>query len=71
MKKILIIEDDVSIADIVSNIDVMKLLSDGEIVCFDTPGEYNDMKKEGVSYYLIQEEKLAELRKICISNFSV
>ncbi len=63
------IKTNVSLADIVSNIDVMSLLSDGEINCYDTPGEYNDMQKEGVSYYIIKDENLNELRNICMSYF--
>ena len=46
----------VTIADIVSNIGVMKMLkSNASIECYDAPGHYNDMEKEGISYYIIEE----------------
>ena len=65
------IKTNVSLADIVSNIDVMKLLSSGSVNCYDTPGEYNDMQKEGVSYYIIKDKNLNELRQICTTFFKI
>jgi len=65
------IKTNVSLADIVSNIDVMKLLSSGNVNCYDTPGEYNDMQKEGVSYYIIKDKNLNELREICTRFFEI
>ncbi len=65
------IKTNVSLADIVSNIDVMKLLSSGSVNCYDTPGEYNDMQKEGVSYYIIKDKNLNELREICTRFFEI
>lgn len=65
------IKTNVSLSDIVSNIDVMQLLSDGEVQCFDPPGHFNDMRKDGISYYIIEDESLNEYRSLCISHFSI
>ncbi len=65
------VKTNVSFADIASNIDIMKLIkSDDDIRCFDTPGEFNDMKKDGISYYIVEEKNLDSLRNICIDYFS-
>lgn len=65
------LESNVTIQDVTSNIAVMKMISDGsQIEIFDVPGEFNDMRKEGVSYYLIRNEHLAELREICKTYFN-
>lgn len=66
------IETNVTISDIVSNIGVAKILKDGgQIETFDCPGEYNDMEKEGISYYLIEDEHLNEFRNICKTHFKI
>ena len=49
----------------------MKIISDGgTIESFETPGAFNDMRKEGVSYYLIYNSNLAKLREICGDHFN-
>ncbi len=60
----------VTVGDIVSNAFVFNMLkNDGQIECVEVPGEYNDMEKDGVSYYLIEDESLTELREICAGQF--
>lgn len=62
----------VSFDDIVSNIDVMQMLSSSsQIECFDTPGEYNDIKRERISYYIIENEHLDDLKSICKKHFEI
>lgn len=62
----------VSFDDIMSNIDVLQMLSsDEQIVIYETPGQYNDMEKEGVSYYIIEGDNLRQLRAICNENFKI
>lgn len=64
------LETNVTFKDIVSNISVMQMLvDDSQIECIEVPGEFNDMKKEGVSYYLIVNEDLEQLRSICAEYF--
>jgi len=64
------VQTNVTLADIVSNIGVMKMLkSDMSIECHECPGNYNDMHKEGISYYLIENKDLNSLRKLCYVNF--
>lgn len=61
----------VTLGDLLSNISVAKMISEDEqINCFEIPGDYNDMEKEGVCYYLIEGEALVELRSICEEYFS-
>ena len=62
----------VSFDDIVSNIDVMQMLSSSsQVECFDIPGEYNDMTREKVSYYLIEDKDLDALKDICKTHFKI
>lgn len=66
------VQTNVSLSDILSNIDVVRILSsDGGIACFDAPGKFNDMQKEGVSYYIIKDDDLNELRNLCLTHFSI
>ncbi len=60
------LESNVTFKDIASNIVVMQMITDNtQIECIDVPGQFNDMKKEGVSYYIIQNEDLNELQNLC------
>lgn len=64
------VKTNITFRDIVENITVMQMITDeSQIRTFETPGTFNDMKKEGVSYYLIKGKHLSELRTICIDNF--
>ena len=64
------IETNVTMSDIVSNLSIMSMISDeSQIECIETPGTYNDMKKDGISYYLIEDEYLDELQSICAKKF--
>ncbi len=64
------LKTNISISDIVTNVGVMKMLkSDATIECYDCPGGYNDMHKEGISYYIIENKDLNQLRKLCYVNF--
>ena len=64
------VKTNVTISDIVSNIGVMKMLkAETTIECLECPGNYNDMHKEGISYYLIEDKELNSLRKLCYVNF--
>ena len=65
------LETNVTFKDIASNISVMQMLTDpSQIECIEVPGEFNDMKKDGVSYYLILNEDLEQLRSICAEYFN-
>lgn len=59
-------QTDITPAVAAQNLALVKKLSDGatQIQNLDTPGQYNDMKKEGVSYYLIDQKELQALCKI-------
>lgn len=64
------VKTNVSLMDVLSNLYVLKLLSDGgTIECIDVPGHYNDMQKEGVSYYLLEGDDVEELKKLCSGSF--
>lgn len=64
------VKTNVSINDIVSNIKCLQIFSNEQnIVCYDAPGEYNDLKKEKISYYLVESDNLNKLRNICIEHF--
>ena len=64
------VKTNVSLKDIMSNISVLQMIgSESSIRCFETPGTYNDMKKDGVSYYLIEDEYVDELKKLCAEYF--
>lgn len=64
------VDTNVTFNDIMSNISLMQMISDeDQIECVDVPGKFNDMSKEGVSYYLIYNEDLRELREICADKF--
>ncbi len=66
------LKTNVTISDIASNIGVMKMLkSDSQIECYDAPGHYNDMETEGISYFLIYDKYLNELRTVCNEHFKV
>ncbi len=66
------LETNVTLSDIVSNISVAKILKDGgQIESYNAPGHYNDMEKEGISYYIIEDEYLNELRTLCKTNFKI
>lgn len=59
-------QTDITPAVAAQNLALVKKLSDGatQIRNLDTPGQYNDMEKEGVSYYLIDQKELQALCKI-------
>ena len=60
-----------SLKDIVHNISLLSMITgDDQIECFDVPGTYNDMKKDGVSYYLIEGKHAKELKELCAEHFS-
>ena len=60
----------ITFADIMENVDLMGMLKDSDsVVSYDTPGEYNDMQKEGVSYFIIENDHIRELRNICNEHF--
>ena len=64
------VKTNVSLRDVLGNLYVLRLLSDGgDIECIDVPGHYNDMQKEGVSYYVLEGEDLEELRILCSESF--
>ncbi len=54
---------DITAADVASYLPLARALAQGEveIESFDCPGEYNDMKKEGVSFYQIDQKALYNL----------
>lgn len=60
-------ETNITTATMLRYLPLLKELSDGElqIQCMDLPGEYNDMEKEGVSYYLADKEEIKSLCKKC------
>ena len=65
------LETNVTFKDILSNISVMQMLeSPDQIEVLDVPGEFNDMKKDGISYYLIINQDLDRLRQLCADNFN-
>lgn len=65
------LESNVTFRDIADNISVMQMITDGtQIECIDVPGEFNDMRKEGTSYYLIEGEELNKLRDVCSEYFN-
>ena len=65
------VKSNVSYKDVISNLSVLQILSEGgEIECIEAPGKFNDMRKEGVSYYLIINEDLKKLREICKNSFN-
>lgn len=59
---------DITPADMAAYLPLARLLAQGEveIMSFDCPGEYNDMKKEGVSFYQIDHKALNNL---CQNHF--
>lgn len=64
------LESNVSFADVADNIALMQMITSGtQIESVEVPGEYNDMKKDGVSYYLIEDEHLEQLKAICAEKF--
>lgn len=63
------VETNVTFGDVVQNITLMQTL--GEINNFETPGSYNDMQKEKVSYYIIEDGHLDKLRGICNEHFNI
>lgn len=64
------LESNITFKDIADNISIMQMLSDGgQIESVKVPGGYNDMKKDGVSYYLIEDEDLTDLHKLCSQYF--
>lgn len=64
------VETNVDFLDIINNLSVMQMIKNGDqIECIETPGTYNDMQKEGVSYYLIRNDNLHKLREICSEKF--
>jgi len=64
------IKTNISFKDIADNLSIMQMLKhESQIECIDTPGNYNDMQKEGVSYYLIRDKSLEELRLLCVEKF--
>lgn len=65
------VKTNVSLKDIVHNISLLSMITGGDqIECFDVPGTYNDMKKDGVSYYLIEGKHAKELKELCAEHFS-
>ena len=55
---------------ILNNISVAKMFAQGcNIQSFETPGDYNDMHVDGVSYWIFSDEDEAELLEICKNNF--
>ena len=64
------VKTNVSLKDIINNMSVLQLITSGDqIECYDAPGTYNDMEKEGVSYYLIEDEYVTELQELCAKHF--
>jgi len=59
---------DITAADVASYLPLARSLaaSGVQITAFDCPGEYNDMKKEGISYYQIDQKALYNL---CQNHF--
>jgi hypothetical protein len=62
------VETNVTFGDVAQNITLMQTL--GEINNFETPGKYNDMQKEKVSYYIIESDDLSELKSLCAEHFN-
>lgn len=60
-------ETNLTPTDIVNYLPLVKSMADGkvQIELHDCPGEYNDMKAEGISYYLIDREGLQSLCREC------
>ncbi len=66
------LQTNVTISDIIKNIGIVKMLKDGaQIQCYDCPGEFNDMKRDGISYYIIENKDLNNLRNLCIEEFKI
>lgn len=64
------VKTNVSFKDIMYNTSVLQLITSGDqIECYDVPGEYNDMEKDGVSYYLIEGKDVTELKELCAQYF--
>lgn len=64
------VKTNVSMKDIIFNMSVLQIITSGDqIECYDAPGTYNDMEKDGISYYLIEDEHAVELKKLCAELF--
>ena len=59
---------DITAGDMATYLPLIRLLAEGEIQIegLDCPGEYNDMKKEGISFYQIDQKALY---KLCQNHF--
>lgn len=64
------VKTNVSFKDIAENLSVMQMITgENQIQAIETPGTFNDMQKEGISYYLIRDDDLERLRIICFDYF--
>lgn len=63
-------QTDITGEDIAAYLPLARAMAEGNvnIASYDCPGEFNDMEKEGVSYYLIDRDAL---RSLCKEQFSV
>ena len=64
------IQTNVTLRTVLGNLRVLEMLSEGvEIELIEVPGEFNDMEKEHISYYLIEGKAKDELLSICEEKF--
>ena len=64
------IQTNVTLRTVLGNLRVLEMLSEGvEIEMIEVPGQYNDMEKEHISYYLIEGKDKDELLSICEEKF--
>ncbi len=64
------VDTNVSLKDILYNTSVFQLITGGDqIECYETPGTYNDMEKDGISYFIIEGDYLTELKELCAEYF--
>ncbi len=64
------VDTNVTLKDILYNTSVFQLITNGDqIECYETPGTYNDMEKDGISYFLIEGDYKEQLKQLCAENF--
>ena len=63
-------QTDISVKDISLYLPLVRSMTEGQLQIerLDCPGEYNDMEKEGVSYYQIDQKALYNL---CLEHFKI